>query len=98
MADHVQDIPSAVLIGIGAAFDYLSGRKRQAPRWVQRAGMEWFFRLITEPRRLWRRYAQYPRFGLLVAAQLLGLTRYESESLAEAERLQSTEKRKEVSL
>ncbi|KQT51010.1 glycosyl transferase [Aureimonas sp. Leaf454] len=48
------DVP--VMIGVGAAFDFLSGRKRQAPYWMQRCGLEWFFRLISEPRRLYRRY------------------------------------------
>lgn len=43
---------------VGAAFDFHTGRVRQAPRWIQRSGLEWFFRLITEPRRLWRRYAK----------------------------------------
>ena len=47
---------SCVLVGVGAAFDFLSGAKRQAPGWMQRAGLEWLFRLIHEPRRLWRRY------------------------------------------
>ena len=45
-----------VTIGVGAAFDFLSGAKRQAPRWMQRCGLEWIFRLGCEPRRLWRRY------------------------------------------
>ena len=45
-----------VMVGVGAAFDFLSGRKPQAPRWMQRNGLEWLFRLATEPRRLWRRY------------------------------------------
>ena len=44
------------LIAIGAAFDFVAGTKRMAPRWIQRAGLEWLFRLVTEPRRLWRRY------------------------------------------
>lgn len=44
------------LVAVGAAFDFLSGEKRQAPRWVQERGLEWAFRLATEPRRLWRRY------------------------------------------
>jgi len=48
------DVP--VLVGIGAAFDFVAGVKPQAPRWVQRSGLEWFFRLCCEPRRLWRRY------------------------------------------
>lgn len=60
---HAQcgQISAPVLIGVGAAFDFLSGRKKQAPRWVQRSGLEWLFRLVSEPRRLWRRYAQYVR-------------------------------------
>lgn len=45
-----------VFAGVGAAFDFISGNKRQAPRWVQRSGFEWAFRFATEPRRLWRRY------------------------------------------
>ncbi|MDP2939833.1 MAG: WecB/TagA/CpsF family glycosyltransferase [Candidatus Omnitrophota bacterium] len=45
-----------VIIGVGAAFDFLAGTKIQAPRWIRDSGFEWFFRLITEPKRLWRRY------------------------------------------
>ncbi len=48
------DVP--VMVGVGAAFDFLSGNKIQAPRWIQRSGLEWLFRLCCEPRRLWRRY------------------------------------------
>ncbi len=47
---------AAVMLGVGAAFDFLAGSKPQAPRWMQRSGLEWLFRLATEPRRLWRRY------------------------------------------
>jgi N-acetylglucosaminyldiphosphoundecaprenol N-acetyl-beta-D-mannosaminyltransferase len=65
-----------VLLGVGAAFDFLSGRKPQAPRWIQRSGLEWLFRLASEPRRLWPRYRQYPLFVVLVLAQLLGLRKY----------------------
>jgi N-acetylglucosaminyldiphosphoundecaprenol N-acetyl-beta-D-mannosaminyltransferase len=46
----------AVLVAVGAAFDFLSGNKREAPRALRRTGLEWIFRLATEPRRLWRRY------------------------------------------
>jgi N-acetylglucosaminyldiphosphoundecaprenol N-acetyl-beta-D-mannosaminyltransferase len=46
----------AVLLGVGAAFDYHAGTLRRAPRWMQRNGLEWLFRLCAEPRRLWRRY------------------------------------------
>jgi N-acetylglucosaminyldiphosphoundecaprenol N-acetyl-beta-D-mannosaminyltransferase len=56
MADHVGRVQASALIGVGAAFDFHAGLKKQAPRWMQRAGLEWFFRLATEPRRLWKRY------------------------------------------
>jgi N-acetylglucosaminyldiphosphoundecaprenol N-acetyl-beta-D-mannosaminyltransferase len=78
MASHVDNIPGTTLIGVGAAFDFLSGTKKQAPLWIQRSGTEWLFRLITEPRRLWRRYIGYPRFVLLVLLQLFGIKRYDS--------------------
>ena len=77
MAEHLGKINAPVMIGVGAAFDFLSGRKRQAPRSIQRAGMEWLFRLASEPRRLWRRYAQYPLFAALVLLQATGITRYD---------------------
>ena len=49
-------LDAPVLVGVGAAFDFLAGTKPQAPRWLQGLGLEWSFRLLTEPRRLWRRY------------------------------------------
>jgi N-acetylglucosaminyldiphosphoundecaprenol N-acetyl-beta-D-mannosaminyltransferase len=55
MAEHRDALP-CVLVGVGAAFDFLSGAKAQAPEWMQGAGLEWLFRLGSEPRRLWRRY------------------------------------------
>jgi N-acetylglucosaminyldiphosphoundecaprenol N-acetyl-beta-D-mannosaminyltransferase len=62
----------AVMLGVGAAFDYLAGTKPQAPRWMRRSGLEWLFRLGAEPRRLWRRYlARNPRFAILALAQLV---------------------------
>jgi len=71
MAGHRGQV-DAVMLGVGAAFDFLAGRKRQAPRLVQRLGLEWLFRLAHEPRRLWRRYLyRNPRFIALFAAQLL---------------------------
>lgn len=57
MAEHRDRLDAAVLIGVGAAFDMHAGRVRRAPRWMQRSGLEWLFRLQQEPRRLWRRYA-----------------------------------------
>jgi len=63
MADHVNRVAAPVLVGVGAAFDFLSGEKRQAPRWMQRNGLEWLFRLAAEPRRLGARYlVNNPRF------------------------------------
>jgi N-acetylglucosaminyldiphosphoundecaprenol N-acetyl-beta-D-mannosaminyltransferase len=79
MAEHLGKIEAPAMIGVGAAFDFLSGRKPQAPRWIQRSGFEWLFRLATEPRRLWPRYRQYPLFVWLVLLQLLGLKEYPSE-------------------
>jgi N-acetylglucosaminyldiphosphoundecaprenol N-acetyl-beta-D-mannosaminyltransferase len=61
----------AVMLGVGAAFDFLAGAKKQAPAVLQRFGLEWAFRLATEPRRLWRRYLrQNPRFVALFGAQV----------------------------
>jgi N-acetylglucosaminyldiphosphoundecaprenol N-acetyl-beta-D-mannosaminyltransferase len=55
MAAHREALP-CVQVGVGAAFDFLAGAKPQAPAWMQGAGLEWLFRLVSEPRRLWRRY------------------------------------------
>jgi len=79
MAEHLGKIEAPVMIGVGAAFDFLSGRKPQAPRWIQRSGLEWLFRLVTEPKRLWPRYRQYPNFVWLVLLQLLGLKEFPIE-------------------
>lgn len=79
MAAHLGRIDAPVMVGVGAAFDFLSGRKPQAPLWIQRSGLEWLFRLATEPRRLWPRYRQYPLFAVLAVAQLLGLKRFPPE-------------------
>jgi N-acetylglucosaminyldiphosphoundecaprenol N-acetyl-beta-D-mannosaminyltransferase len=77
MAEHVGRVAASVLIGVGAAFDFLAGLKRQAPSWMQRGGLEWLFRLLAEPRRLGPRYLRNnPGFLLLLALQLLGFRRY----------------------
>lgn len=70
MAEHRPGV-RAVMLGVGAAFDFISGEKRQAPLWMQSMGMEWFFRLCSEPRRLWFRYLWHnPRFAALATMQL----------------------------
>jgi N-acetylglucosaminyldiphosphoundecaprenol N-acetyl-beta-D-mannosaminyltransferase len=72
MAEHRNRIRAPVMIGVGAAFDFLAGTKRQAPPWMQRTGLEWLFRLVSEPRRLWRRYAHIvPVFIALTMWQFL---------------------------
>jgi N-acetylglucosaminyldiphosphoundecaprenol N-acetyl-beta-D-mannosaminyltransferase len=63
----------AVMLGVGAAFSFFSGEVSQAPRWLMGLGLEWLYRLIQEPGRLWRRYlVNNPLFVLLFAAQLIG--------------------------
>jgi len=70
MAEHRGRVP-AVMLGVGAAFDFLGGRVRRAPRWMQDHGLEWLFRLAMEPRRLWRRCMKHgPRFVVLALLQL----------------------------
>lgn len=76
MAAHKGRVP-AVMLGVGAAFDFHTGRVRQAPRWMQVAGLEWVFRLLMDPRRLWKRYAKHnPRFVGLFLMQLIGLKHF----------------------
>ena len=78
MAEHKGKV-NAVMLGVGAAFDFHAGVKRQAPAWMQRAGLEWLFRLFTEPRRLWKRYLYHnPRFLVLAIYDLLGLLKESS--------------------
>jgi N-acetylglucosaminyldiphosphoundecaprenol N-acetyl-beta-D-mannosaminyltransferase len=78
MARHRPLLTAPLLVGVGAAFDFLTGRQPQAPRWLQRAGLEWLFRLAAEPRRLWRRYLIYnPKFTLHLALQLTGVRHYD---------------------
>ena len=75
MASHRGRL-NAVMLGVGAAFDFHAGVKPQAPAWMQSLGLEWFFRLSTEPRRLWKCYLYHnPRFVALAIADLLGLIR-----------------------
>jgi N-acetylglucosaminyldiphosphoundecaprenol N-acetyl-beta-D-mannosaminyltransferase len=68
---------SAPVVGIGSAFDFISGRVSWAPRWIQQTGFQWLYRLIKEPRRLWRRYLwNNPYFVILSVLQLAGIKRF----------------------
>jgi N-acetylglucosaminyldiphosphoundecaprenol N-acetyl-beta-D-mannosaminyltransferase len=77
MAEYLAKLEVTVMLGVGAAFDFHSGRVRQAPSWMQNLGLEWFFRLCMEPRRLWKRYLRIiPRFVCHALGQLLGLEKF----------------------
>jgi N-acetylglucosaminyldiphosphoundecaprenol N-acetyl-beta-D-mannosaminyltransferase len=77
MAEYLSKLDTTLMVGIGAAFDFHSGRVKQAPRWMQRSGLEWFFRLCQEPRRLAKRYLRNnPLFLMKFSSQLLRLTKY----------------------
>ncbi|MBF0483614.1 MAG: WecB/TagA/CpsF family glycosyltransferase [Candidatus Omnitrophica bacterium] len=56
MAEHRAELNVPVMVGVGAAFDFLAGVKKRAPLWMQKIGLEWFYRLCSEPKRLWKRY------------------------------------------
>jgi N-acetylglucosaminyldiphosphoundecaprenol N-acetyl-beta-D-mannosaminyltransferase len=72
VAEHRGRLDAAAVLAVGAAFDFHAGVKRQAPRWMQRSGTEWLFRLLSEPRRLGRRYTVVNlRFVALVCRDLL---------------------------
>ena len=80
MWEHRAQLPGTVMIGVGAAFDFHAGRVRQAPVWMQRNGLEWLFRLYSEPRRLWRRYLlETPRFIPYWAIQRLGWSKFDAD-------------------
>jgi N-acetylglucosaminyldiphosphoundecaprenol N-acetyl-beta-D-mannosaminyltransferase len=77
MAQYGGRLAAKVMLGVGAAFDMHSGRTKQAPSWMQRVGLEWLFRLLQEPRRLFKRYAvNNPAFVFKVLQQKVGLRQY----------------------
>jgi N-acetylglucosaminyldiphosphoundecaprenol N-acetyl-beta-D-mannosaminyltransferase len=77
MANFWQRLDAKLFFGVGAAFDFHAGRMRQAPGWMQRSGLEWLFRLLCEPRRLWKRYFKNnPLFLWRAFLQLTGLRKY----------------------
>jgi N-acetylglucosaminyldiphosphoundecaprenol N-acetyl-beta-D-mannosaminyltransferase len=80
-AYEYRDALSMPILAVGAAFDFHSGLTKQAPQWMQDRGLEWFYRLKTEPRRLWRRYILLnPWYASLVMAQFLRLKRFSADS------------------
>lgn len=77
MAEYLPKLEVTLMVGVGAAFDFHSGKVKQAPRWMQRSGLEWVYRLGQEPRRLWKRYLRNnPRFAYRITCQLLGLKKF----------------------
>lgn len=77
MLEHVGRMRAPVLLGVGAAFDFHAGMVRRAPYWMQLTGLEWLFRLLSEPRRLWWRYLVLaPAFLVLAAIHMAGSKRY----------------------
>jgi N-acetylglucosaminyldiphosphoundecaprenol N-acetyl-beta-D-mannosaminyltransferase len=80
MSEYLPKLDVTLMIGVGAAFDFHSGRVKQAPRWMQRSGLEWFYRLCREPRRLAKRYFKNnPLFLLKIVGQLCSLKKYSLE-------------------
>ena len=80
IADVRGRLPVKLLCSVGAAFDYHTGSIKPAPSWMQRLALEWLFRLIQEPRRLWRRYLKIvPTFLILVALQLMGVRSFQAD-------------------
>lgn len=74
MDTYSHRLPVKLTVGVGAAFDLLSGNLAEAPDWMKHAGLQWLYRLIKEPRRLWRRYLiNNPKFTWLILLQLVGI-------------------------
>lgn len=78
MYEHRPRLNVPVMVGVGAAFDFIAGKVKQAPLWMQENGLEWSFRLMQEPRRLWRRYLVLgPKFTWDVSLELMGLKKFD---------------------
>lgn len=76
--EHRQRLKPAAMVAVGQAFDLVSGRKKPAPAWMSENGLEWFFRFMQEPGRLWRRYLVYnTKFIYSVSLELLGVKRFD---------------------
>lgn len=78
MYHYLPKLETKVMIGVGAAFDFHTGQIPMAPRWMQKMALEWLYRLLVEPRRLWKRYlVNNPLFIWYFTLQMLGVRRYE---------------------
>ena len=94
MADHLGRLDAPAMIGVGAAFDFHAGLKKQASAWMQETGLEWFFRLATEPRRLWKRYLMNNPAFVWLALQELWQTGNPGPGLKDAAVAQATAPRR----
>ena len=84
-AEFSNFLDAKIFLAVGAAFDFHAGLVSQAPKWMQRSGLEWFYRLCTEPQRLWKRYlVNNPLFLFRIFCQLSGLKKYRLEKEAHA--------------
>lgn len=69
LSQHLDNLGVPFVMGVGGTFDVVAGKIRRAPRWVQRIGCEWVYRVVQEPRRMWRRYLQGNSAFLLLTAR-----------------------------
>jgi N-acetylglucosaminyldiphosphoundecaprenol N-acetyl-beta-D-mannosaminyltransferase len=77
MAEYLPRLNTMLMIGVGAAFDFHTGRVKDSPQWVKRSGLQWAHRLMQQPSRLWKRYIiNNPLFLIKAGLQLAGLKRY----------------------
>ena len=78
MSAYKDKLPVSLMVGVGAAFDLLSGNLDEAPDWMKRSGLQWLYRLAKEPKRLWRRYlSNNPRFAWRIFLQKMGILKFE---------------------
>ena len=81
MSAYLPRLETTVMFGVGAAFDFHTGRMKEAPRWMMRLGLQWLHRLCSDPKRLWRRYAIIvPTYLIRILLQRTGLKKYPIES------------------
>ena len=77
MAEYLPRMNTKLMVGVGAAFDYHTGRIKDSPQWAKQAGLQWLHRLFQDPARLWKRYLRNnPQFIALLALQLSGVKKY----------------------